>query len=496
MEATHPDQSVTPYLDALRAYADRDPGRFNVPGHKGGPGADPGLIDAIGEKALSLDVPALTYGIDTGSTPTPFQTAQMMAAEAWGARRSWFLMNGATQGGHAVCLTLVQYGNRVVVQRNAHSSTIDGLILSGLRPTFAAPEIDAEFSITHCLTAETLDRALTETPGAAGAIVVSPTYFGAVADVRSLSRVAHEHGVPLVVDEAWGAHLHFHEALPEDALSAGADLVISSTHKLGGSLTQSAMLHLGTGAGLLDEYVVDRAVTLVESTSPSALLTASLDAARRHAVIDGREHLEETLLALVDVRRAIRELPGLDVLDERMVGRPGVHAYDPLRVAIDVRGTHATGFEIATRMRERDDINLELAGESVVVAVFGMGEPAAKSGRRLVEALRHAVEEPGQSTGPARPTLVPPPPWGPLAMTPREAFLGPQETVPIEDAIGRIASESLAAYPPGIPNVLPGERLTAETLEHIRETLREGGTLRGASDRTLRTARVAVEKRG
>jgi arginine decarboxylase len=495
MHSVHSDQTATPYLDALRAYADRNPGRFNVPGHKGGPGADPGLIDAIGLQALALDVPALTHGIDEGPSPTPFQAAQLMAAEAWGARRTWFLMNGATQGGHAVCLTLVQGGERVVVQRNAHSSTIDGLILSGLRPTFAAPEIDPELSITHCLTAETLDRALTETPGATGAIVVSPTYFGAVADVRSLSRVAHEHGVPLVVDEAWGAHLHFHEALPEDALSAGADLVISSTHKLGGSLTQSAMLHLGNGEdGLLDEYVVDRAVTLVESTSPSALLTGSLDAARRHGVIHGRELLEETLRALVEVRREIRELPGLDVLDERLVGRPGVHAYDPLRVAIDVRGTHATGFEIATTMREQDDINLELAGESVVVAVFGMGEPATETGHRLVEALRHAVERPGRSAGPVRQALVPPPPWGPLVMTPREAFLGPQETVPIEAAVGRIASESLAAYPPGIPNVLPGERLTAETLDHIRATLREGGTLRGASDRTLRTARVAVEK--
>lgn len=489
------DQGTTPYLDALRAYADRDPGRFHVPGHKGGSGADPGLLEAVGAAALSLDIPALTHGIDAGPAPTPFQTAQRMAAEAWGARRTWFLINGATQGGHAVCLTLAQASDRVVVQRNAHSSTIDGLILSGLRPTFAAPELDSELSITHCLTSATLDRALTDTPGAAGAIVVSPTYFGAVADVRSLSEVAHEHGVPLVVDEAWGAHLHFHESLPEDALSAGADLVISSTHKLVGSLGQSAMLHLGYGGdGLVDEFTVDRAVTLVESTSPSALLSGSLDAARRHAAVHGRELLEETVAALGEARRAIRELHGLDVLDERLVGRPGVHDYDPLRVAIDVRGTHTSGFEIARAMRELDDINLELAAESVVVAVFGMGEPAAEHGRRLLEALRHVVERVERGPGPARHALVPPPPWGPLEMSPREAFLGPQETVPIEAAVGRIASESLAAYPPGIPNVLPGERLTAETLAYIRETLREGGTLRGASDRTLRTARVAVER--
>ena len=220
------DQHTTPYLDALRAYVERDPGRFHVPGHKGGPGADPRLAAALGERALALDVPALTYGVDAGPVPTPFQQAQELAAEAWGARRSWFLINGASQGNHAACITLAHRGERVVVQRNAHSSTIDGLVMSGLRPTFVAPELDPELSIPHCTTPESLARALDETPGAAGALVVSPTYFGAVGDVRGLAGVAHERGVPLVVDESWGAHLHFHDALPEDPLSAGADLVV------------------------------------------------------------------------------------------------------------------------------------------------------------------------------------------------------------------------------------------------------------------------------
>ena len=168
------------------------------------------------------------------------------------------------------------------MQRNGHSSTIDALVFSGMRPTFVAPEIDAELGIAHCITPAALDRALTDTPAAVGAWVVSPTYFGAVADVRALAQVAHDHHVPLIVDEAWGAHLAFHEALPEHALAAGADLVISSTHKIVGSLTQSAMLHLG---GRLDEDIVDRTVTVTESTSPNSLLLASLDAARRRAVV-------------------------------------------------------------------------------------------------------------------------------------------------------------------------------------------------------------------
>jgi arginine decarboxylase len=484
-----------PYLDALRAYADRDPGRFHVPGHKGGPGADPEFVAAVGQDALRLDIPALTYGIDAGPAPTAFQRAQEEAASAWGARRTWFLINGATQGNHAACIALAHHGARVVVQRNAHSSTVDGLVLSGLHPAFVAPELDPELGIAHCLTAEALDATLAETPGACGAIVVSPTYFGACADVRALSGVAHEHGVPLVVDEAWGAHLHFHESLPEDALSAGADLVISSTHKTVGSLTQSAMLHLGFGADLLDERIVDRSVTLVESTSPSALLSGSLDAARRNATSRGHELLEAAIAAMTDIRHSVRALPGLDVLDERLAGRRGVHAWDPLRLAIDVRGTGASGFELARLVRELDDINLELAGENVLVAVFGMTEPVAHEGRRLLGGLARALDELETSVESERRPLAPPPPWGPLEVTPREAFFGAQEIVPVESAVGRIAAESLAAYPPGVPNVLPGERLTAETLDYIQESLRHGGTLRGASDRTLRTARVAVEAR-
>jgi arginine decarboxylase len=451
------------------------------------------LVEAIGEPALRLDIPALTPGIDVGPEPTPFQRAQEMAAQAWGAGRTWFLINGASQGNHAATLTLAHLGEEIVVQRNAHSSTIDGVILSGLRPTFVAPELDPELGIAHCLTPDSLDEALSATPHAVGATAVSPTYFGAVADVRGLSDVAHAHGVPLVVDEAWGAHLAFHEQLPEHALSAGADLVISSTHKIVGSLTQSAMLHVAREPVGIDPEVVDRAVTLVESTSPSSLLLASLDAQRRHAAVHGHELLSEAIDAMAATRAAVRKVPGLDVLDERLAGRPGVHDYDPLRLAIDVRGTGATGYELAPMLRVLGDINLELFGENVMVAVFGMGERAAPQGARLVDALRRAVAELDAAGHREHEEFAPPPPWGELAMGPREAFLGPQEVVAAAEAVGRIAAESLAAYPPGVPNVLPGERLTAETLDYIQRALEQGGALRGASDRRLRTIRVVRE---
>ena len=487
-------QSDTPYLDALRAYAARNPGRLHVPGHKGGPGADPALVGAIGEGALALDIPALTYGVDVGDEPTPFVAAQRLAAEACGASRTWWLVNGASRGNHVALLALGHQGHQVVTQRNAHSSTIDALVMSGLRPTFVAPELDPELHIAHCMTPEALDRVLRETPDAVGATVVSPTYFGAVADVAGLVEVAHGHGVPLVVDEAWGAHLPFHEDLPAPALSLGADLVISSTHKIVGSLTQSAMIHLGHG-DLISEGVVDRCVTLVESTSPNALLYASLDTARRSAATRGREQLDETLSALARTREAVRQIPGLDVLDERLAGAPGVFDYDPLRLAIDVRGTRASGYELSRMLREQHDVLMELAGENVMVAVYGMGEDAGAASERLLDALRQTVATLSSTPQSAEAVqFAPPPPWGELVMTPREAFLGPQEIVPAREAVGRVAAESLAAYPPGIPNVLPGERLTAETLDYIEQTIAHGGSLRGASDRELKTLRVALER--
>ena len=218
-----------------------------MPGHKGGQGADEGLLRAIGEQALSLDIPALTYGVDLGVHPTPFERAQRLAAEAWGARRAWFLVNGASQGNLAVGPALAHRGDEVVVQRNAHSSTIDALVLSGMRPTFAPPEIDAELGVGHCLTPETLEGALAAAPRAVGAWALADLLRG------GRRRPGAGGGGPrawraLIVDEAWGAHLAFHEALPEHALAAGADLVVSSTHKIVGSLTQSAMLHLGQRA--------------------------------------------------------------------------------------------------------------------------------------------------------------------------------------------------------------------------------------------------------
>jgi arginine/lysine/ornithine decarboxylase len=487
------EQDRTPYLDALAAHADAEPLRAYVPGHKGGLGADPALREALGERALRLDIPALIPGIDVGPVERNyFEQAQRLAADAWGAARSWFLVGGASQANHVACMVMRHYGKGVVLQRNVHSSAIDGSILAGLEPAFAAPEIDPERGIAHCLTPEALARALDSKPDAVGALCVSPTYFGACADVAALAQVAHERGVPLIVDEAWGAHLHFSDELPASAIDSGADLVISSTHKMGGSLTQSAMIHLAHGARI-DADLVDRVVTLLETTSPSSILSMSLDAARRRAAVHGRKLLERTLAALREAHAALRAVPGLDVLDPTHAGVPGVAGWDPLRLVVDVRGTGISGHRFAQLLREEENAYVELATESVVVGAFGLGGDAVELAPRFAAACERVAR--GARVEGERPHVpfAIPPRWGPLELTPRDAFLGPQEAVELDAAEGRIAAESLAAYPPGIPNVLPGERLTAETLGFIRRTLAEGGFVRGPVDRSLHTIRVVRE---
>ncbi len=262
-----------------------------------------------------------------------------------------------------------------------------------MRPTFVAPELDPELGIAHGLTPESLAAALDETPDAVAAMVVSPTYFGACADVAGLAEVAHERGVPLVVDEAWGAHLHFHPDLPPDALACGADLVISSTHKIVGSLTQAAMLHLGDG-GRIDEAVVDRCVSLVETTSPSGLLAGSLDAARRQAAVHGDELLGETLAAIAETREAIARDPrARRCSTSSMVGRPGVAGWDPLRLG-DRRPRHRLDRLPAgeARLRHAAGSTSSSTPRTSSSRSSASASRPRRAGERLVAALREAVE--------------------------------------------------------------------------------------------------------
>jgi arginine decarboxylase len=486
-----PEQPTAPYLDALVSYAFRGSVRFHVPGHKGGPGADPGLRSAMGERALALDISQDIEGIDVGRPPTPYDRAEQLAAEAYDAGRTWFLTNGASQGNHALCLALASPGAHVLVQRNSHASVVDGLVLSGGMASFVTPEYDDELGMAHGVTPEALEVALARAPDISAAFIVSPTYYGMVADIEGCARVAHEAGAALIVDNAWGSHFGFHPALPESPLRLGADAVLASTHKIVGSLTQSAMLHVGRD-GYVDADAVARAVRLVRSTSPSSLLLASLDSSRRQLAVHGEALLERTMAASARSQVAIDAIPGCSVVGDGIVGRPGIAARDPLRIVIDVRGTGCTGYELASALRAAYDIYVELATHATLVLVLGLGqpvEPLERFAHDFAQTVR-SMSKPGEGPRLSLPqasleheTVVPI----------RDAFLGHGETVPVDDAIGRISCESIAGYPPGVPTLLPGERITADVVSYLRELTRAGARLHGAADSSFSTVRVLVE---
>jgi lysine decarboxylase len=481
-----PEQPTAPYLDAVWAYAFRGTTRFHVPGHKGGPGADPGLRSALGEAALAVDVPADIHGIDLGPSPTPFQRAERLAAEAHGAERSWFLTNGATQGNHALCLALAPQGALVVVQRNSHASVVDGLVLSGGVPAYVAPEYEHELGMAHGVTPEALETTLAGTPERPrAAFIVSPTYYGMAADVAGCAAVCHAAGVPLVVDQSWGPHFGFHPRVPPSALEQGADAVLTSTHKIVGSLTQSAILHVAP-TGRIDPAAVARTIRLTRSTSPSALLMTSLDAARRQLAVHGEALLEITLAAGDAARAAIDALPCVEVIGEEFVGQPGVAAWDPMRIVLDVRGTGCSGYEVAAALREAYDIHVELATHATLVLILGLGQPPHDLDRFAHDfaAVVRQIQRPGEAMAVVRqPGAL----TNEVVVPPRDAFLGAAAVVPVDEAIGGVSAESIAGYPPGIPALLPGERITAELVAYLRELRDSGARLHGASDPDFQT---------
>lgn len=486
-----------PYLDAVVGYGFRGAARFHVPGHKGGPGADPALRNALGDRALALDIPQDVHGVDIGISPSPYEQAEQLAADAYGAERSWFLTNGATQGNHALCLALAPLGRRVVVQRNAHASVVDGLVLSGGLPSFVAPEYEHERGMAHAVTPEALAAALDADPEARSAFIVSPTYYGMCADVAGLAAVCAERNVALIVDQSWGPHFGFHPQVPPSALTLGASAVLTSTHKIAGSLTQSAILHTARpspGTIPVDRDAIGRALRLLRSTSPSSLLMASLDAARRQLIMHGEALLHETLAVLVDVKAKLNGIEGISVVGENVIGTSGVFAHDPLRLVLDTRDLGRTGYEVAEALREIYDVQVELATQATVVCVLGLGQ----SEQELMR-LAGDVDEVADRLRTDK--AVAPIARGPQALqhelvtSPRDAFLGASERVALDDAVGRISCESIAGYPPGIPALLPGERITGETVVYLRDILTAGGRLHGASDPALGTIHVLASER-
>jgi arginine/lysine/ornithine decarboxylase len=375
---------------------------------------------------------------------------------------------------------------------------LSGLVLTGARPVYLRPEWDEALGLDHCVTAETVERALDEHPDARAVCALHPTYHGAVSDLRRIAALCHARGKPLLVDEAHGPHFHFHPALPVSALEAGADLVVQSSHKLASAMTQASLLHARhrvgpSGQPLVDPSRLRQALQLVQSTSPSYVLMASLDAARRQLALEGERLLDGALRLAEDARRRLNALTGVSVFGRERVGHPGLFDLDVTRLTIDVTGLGVTGFELLPLLGSEYGVQPEMATLHHVLLLVTPGNSAADLDR--VVAAFESLSERGTPSAIPRLAAVPEPLPSPcalpeLAMTPRDAFFARAEAVRFEASVGRVSAELVAPYPPGIPVLAPGEVVSAEAAGYLRRVQRMGATLHGPEDAQLRTLKV------
>ena len=494
-----PAQHTAPFADAVQAYAARAPLSLGVPGH----GADPltggeHIAAVLGNRVVEYDVPMMMTRLNGGA---PLQEAQELAAEAWGARRTWFLTNGASQGNRTAALAVRSLGERVLIQRSSHSSFSDGMLIAGLYPTYASPSVDRRHGISHGLTPDALEDALRAEAEAGRAVasvyVVSPSYFGATADVAGLARVTHAYNAVLIVDNAWASHFGFHPALPESPARLGADIIVSSTHKLACSLTQSAMIHLGEGP-FADELepLIDRAFTMTSSTSASNIFKLSLDLTRQ-ALITGREKIERALDTAERLREALREDPDFSIISDDYGSFDDIVTQDPLHIPIDVTALGQSGHWVREKLINEHAIYMEMSTAGSIVAVIGaLAAPDVSRIMRAFRAVAQAAKALAVASGPADvlgefPEL---PERGDLRMVPRDAFYGSSELVPAAQAAGRLSADTIAAYPPGIPNIVPGEVITSENITFLQAVgASPSGYVRGAVDPLVTTFRVVKD---
>ena len=458
-----------PLLDAWLRFQESTPTPFTIPGHKQ-------RTDLVGD-VVAGDVP-LYAGLDTMKLSTGvLSDAEARAARLWGADFCRFSTGGSTHANQAVALALGSDGDRVVVSRTLHRSLLLGLVLAGLTPVWVRPEVDPATGLPLGVAPENVRRALVENPDVRAVLVGDPSYVGTVGDVAGLAQVAHEHGLPLVVDAAWAAHFGFHPDLPRHPLQLGADAMVTSAHKTLPAWSQAALILARTER--LDPARLDAGVEATATTSPAGAVLASTDAARALLERDGERLLEDATVATRDARDRLRKVDGLVVLDG-----PNV---DPLKLTVVLPGTGADGNAVEADLL-RAGIPIESADRDVLVAVVSLADtpdtldPLAAAMADSIERHRGA---PRSTVGPAAYRVEPV-----TALPPRQAFFAESDTVSIDRAPGRISAELIAPYPPGIPVLAPGEQITADTLAALDHAAQAGVRIAYAADPTLATLRV------
>ncbi|MEM6256520.1 MAG: aminotransferase class I/II-fold pyridoxal phosphate-dependent enzyme [Cyanobacteria bacterium P01_D01_bin.156] len=472
-------QSDAPLVKALQDCTRRRHTAFYTPGHKRGQGISPLHQTLFGSDIFQVDVPELPGLDDLFAPEAVILEAQHLAAQAFGADQTCFLVNGSTCGVEAALLAICGPGDQVLVPRNAHQSVLSGLILSGAMPVWITPEYEPEWQLFLGVTAATIAAILKQNPNVKAVLVVSPTYEGVCSDLAAIAAVVHAYDLPLIVDAAHGPHLIFHPDLPPSALSSGADIVIHSVHKVLSAFTQAAMLH--SQGNRVDLNRLRQALRITQSSSPSYLLLGSLDAARHQMANHGYDLMERTLELSTQTRRQLAE-QGIPVLNIAQVSRDSFQQ-DLTRLTVDVSIKGMTGFEADTYLHARG-VTAELPTWRLLTFIVSLGN-SSQDVRSLVQGLSQLPIKsitikklPYQLTKPVS------------AMSPRDAFFSATTICSMEAAIGQVSADTVCMYPPGIPSLMPGETITSEAVHQLSLAQSAGAHVTGLADVSLQTLRV------
>lgn len=484
-------QADTPLLAAMNRYVTDGVIPFHTPGHKQGKGMHPRLENILGRQTLALDLAIMPEMDDLHEPHGCIKAAQDLAAELYGADHSFFVVNGTTGGIYAMILTIAGPRDKIIVPRNAHRSIIGGIILSGAVPVFMHPEVDLDLGLTMGVTPDTVEQALHQHPDAKGVLIINPTYYGVATDLKQIVDIVHKRNIPVVVDEAHGPHLHFSERLPLQALDAGADICAQSTHKIIGALTQCSMVHCREGR--INVPRLKAMLQLVQSTSPNYIMMASLDVARMQMATEGRRLVAQAVELSDWVREEINKIPGLYCFGREKLGNPGVYSLDPTKITVTVKGLGLKGAEAERILRHEYNVQVELSDmyNVLFLLTLGDGEEEAKA---LVGALRQlALKHGGQNDFSALTDIyssINYPEMPEQVLSPRQALFGNTATIPFKQAAGKICAEIITFYPPGIPLLCPGERISEDVIEYCERLQEAGLHISGPEDYMLKTVKV------
>jgi arginine decarboxylase len=485
------DQSRAPVLEAIDAYRGGGHLSFLPPGHKQGRGVDPRTLSTLGRDLFESDIILMNGLDDRAMRHQVLADAEALMAEAVDADKAFFSTCGSSLSVKSAMLAVAGPGERLLVSRNAHKSVVAGLIISGVDPVWVHPRWDADQHFAYPPEPDNVRAAFDRAPDAKGMLLITPTDYGTCAAIADTARLCHQRGVPLIVDEAWGAHLPFHPGLPSWAMDAGADLCVTSVHKMGCGFEQGSVYHLR--GDLVDPAVLSARADLLNTTSPSTLIYAGLDGWRRQMAQHGREMLDEVLRLAARARAALAEIPGMRVLGHGdLVGPERAYEHDPLKIVLDLDELGRSGYQANEWLRDHERIEVGMSDHRRIAAQLTVADDE-HTVDRLVQGLRslvaHADELPA-----AKPIELPAP--GELeleqAMLPRDAFFGAADQVPAGEAVGRICAETISPYPPGVPALLPGEVITKPVVEYLTSGLAAGMFLPDPADPSLRTIRVVA----